>query len=310
MEYSRKLLFVLLALFLSSCDQVHVPENKDIKSVGISTAAEYLVKDLVIEHGSVSNHTRLYMQEGSDGEFITIIPSLGRGIEDYTEDYNSTLTTRLVEAGFKVILIQPRGIGESSGDLNPTSVDMQMLADDIKATLDAMNIKKLHVAGHAFGNRLGRTFATIYPDYVDRIILLASGGNFKMEAEAESCLRGSINTKLSDDERLKQIQCAFFAEGNDASVWLQGWYPMLAQAQINAATTIDTDFYKRAGGKDILLIQATEDFIAPPELAGKALAVELGAQVSYVEVENAGHALTSERPDIVAKIMIDYLGSN
>jgi len=282
--------------------------SNDIQKAGMNTAADYLAEDLVIEHGDASNHVRLYRLDDSTGETITIIPSLGRGVEDYTEDYDSTLTTRLVEAGFKVILIQPRGIGKSTGNLNPASVGMKMLADDIKATLDSMNIKKLHIAGHAFGNRLGRTFATMYPDYVDHVILLASGGNFKIGPEAENCLRGSINMKLAEDERLKNIHCAFFAEGNDASVWLQGWYPRLAAAQINAATTIDTDFYKAAGGKNILLIQATEDFIAPPELAGKALAAELGAQLSYVEVENAGHALTSEQPEIVAKIMIEYLG--
>jgi pimeloyl-ACP methyl ester carboxylesterase len=219
------------------------------------------------------------------------------------------LTARLVEAGFKVILIQPRGIGKSTGDLTPTNVDMKLLADDIKATLDSMNIKKLHVAGHAFGNRLARVFATVYPDYVDSVILLASGGNFEMEPKAENCLRGSINMKLPDDERLQNIQCAFFAQGNDASIWLQGWYPKLAAAQINAAITIDTDFYKAAGGKNILLIQATEDLIAPPELAGKALAAELGAQLTYAEVENAGHALTSEQPEIVAQIMIKYLAA-
>ena len=282
--------------------------SSDIKAVEMNTAADYLAEDLVIEHGDASNHVRLYRLDDSTGETITIIPSLGRGVEDYTEEYDSTLTARLVEAGYKVILIQPRGIGKSTGDLNATRVDMKMLADDIKATLDLMNIKRLHIAGHAFGNRLARVFATLYPDYVDSVILLASGGNFTMEPEAENCLRGSINITLSEDERLKNIHCAFFAEGNDASVWLQGWYPKLAAAQINAATTIDADFYKAAGGKNILLIQATEDFIAPPELAGKVLAAELGRQLTYIEVENAGHALTSERPEIVAKIMIEYLG--
>lgn len=282
----------------------------DKSSTGkVATAEDYLAQNVVIEHGSASNHVRLYMKDGSDGEFITIIPSLGRGVEDYTEAYDSTITTRLAEAGFRVVLIQPRGIGQSRGDLSPTNVDMELLADDLKATLDSMAIERLHITGHAFGNRLGRTFATLYPEYVDSVILLASGGNFQIEPKAEHCLRGSLNMKLPDDERTKMIHCAFFAQGNDASIWLPGWYPKLAAAQINAATTIDTDFYKSAGGKNILLIQATEDFIAPPELAGKVLAAELGDQVSYVEVKNAGHALTSEQPEQVAKYMIEYLST-
>ena len=283
--------------------------DKVLDTTEVTTASDYLVEDVVIEHGDAANHVRLYMKKGAGGDFITILPSLGRGVEDYTEQYDSTITTRLSEAGFKILLIQPRGIGKSQGDLTPKHTSMQVLADDIKAILDAMGIKKIHVAGHAFGNRLGRTFATMYPDYVDHVILLASGGNFEMTPKAENCLRGSINVKLPDDERVEMIDCAFFAEGNDASIWLKGWYPRLAFAQIHAAQTIDTNFYKRAAGKSILLLQATEDLIAPPELSGKVLAAELGEQVTYIEVEHAGHALTSEQPEIVAQAIINYLAA-
>jgi hypothetical protein len=55
---------------------------------------------------------------------------------------------------------------------------------------------------------------------------------------------------------------------NDPDVWLDGWYPQLAAAQVLAAQMINGNFYKKAGGKDFLLIQAVEDFLAPPEQAG------------------------------------------
>ena len=131
-----------------------------------------------------------------------------------------------------------------------------------------------------------------------------------MSDDQKSCLLGAFNYSLTDTQRLAEIQCAFFAQGNDPRLWLHGWYPQLAQAQIQAAIMISGDFYKKAGGKPFLIVQPTEDFIAPPDKSGKVLKRELGDQVTYREVEHAGHAVTSEQPDQVAEYLIQYFGRN
>ncbi|SDZ84445.1 alpha/beta fold hydrolase [Microbulbifer marinus] len=256
---------------------------------------------------NADNHVRIYAKKRDEGDYVVIIPSLGRGVEDYTEQYHSTITTRLAEAGYQVVLIQPRGAGKSSGDLTPANASMSMFAQDIKVVLDDLNINKANFIGHAFGNRLARTFATLYPEYVDHLVLMASGGNFTMDEKQETCLKNSFNLKLPDEERVGYIDCAFFAKGNDASIWLTGWYPELAAAQMLAANMINPDFYKKAGGKSFLLIQAAEDFIAPPENAGRRLKQELGDQVTYIEIPDAGHALSSEQPDAIATYIVNYL---
>ncbi|MEA3456710.1 MAG: alpha/beta hydrolase [Campylobacterota bacterium] len=288
---------IYLALFIG------ILEAKEKKM----SAQQYLQSDEVIEHKYAANHVRIYGQDSSRGRFITIIPSLGRGVEDYTEEFDSTITTRLAEAGYRVILIQPRGIGKSRGDLTPANASMSMFAQDIKAVLDIKSIKSAVLIGHAFGNRLARTFATLYPSYVDDLVLMASGGNFEMDNQQKSCLRGSIDPKLEKKARLEAIDCAFFAKGNDPTVWLDGWYVDLAQAEILASVMINGDFFKKAGGKHFLLLQAAEDFIAPPDKSGKVLKAELGDQVTYVEIANAGHALSSEQPDLISKHIIKYL---
>ena len=308
MNNSYFLVYVLLLASLS-CNQstrdTQVADLQEFQSPKV--ASSYLSVDTLIYSAEAASQVRIFSKEENQGEFVTILPSLGRGVEDYTEAYNSTLTTDLVETGYNVVLIQPRGIGKSTGDLTPSEVSMEDLANDLKSTLDSLRIEKLHVIGHAFGNRLARTFATLYTSRVDKLILLACGGNAEMNPEAKKCLRASFDLKLSDEERLKMIRCAFFAQGNDPSVWLGGWYPKLALAEINAATSIDGNFYKKAGGKQFLIVQATEDFIAPPQQAGLALKDDLGDQAVYVEVQNAGHALTSEQPEEVARHVIDYL---
>jgi pimeloyl-ACP methyl ester carboxylesterase len=69
---------------------------------------------------------------------------------------------------------------------------------------------------------------------------------------------------------------------------------------------VNADFYKKAGGKHFMIIQAAEDFIAPPDKAGEVLKAELGDQVRYVEIQRAGHALSSEQPDQISKYIVEY----
>ena len=182
-----------------------------------------------------------------------------------------------------------------------------MLALDIKASLDAMHIEKTSLIGHGFGNRVARTFTTLFPSYVNNLVLMASGGDFELSEKQQSCLSNSFNAALKDDDRLVSIDCAFFAKGNDPKVWLNGWYPALANAQIFTANMINGDFFKKAGGKPFLIIQPAEDFIAPPAKAGRVLKEELGSQVTYLEIPHAGHALSPEQPDKVEAAIVKYL---
>ena len=270
-------------------------------------ADAYLVDELIVEQpDGATNHVRIYGKSTSVGRWVTIIPSLGRGVEDYTEAYRSSLTTKLAEAGYRVVLVQPRGIGKSSGDLNPERMSMALLANDLATVFDAIGADRVRLIGHAFGNRLARVFATAQPDRVSGLVLVASGGDFELNAEQRYCLSRSFDLSLERMERLEAIGCAFFATGNDPSIWFDGWYPKLAAAQIVSATSIKSSEFKAAGGLPFMLIQPGEDFIAPPDLAGRKLAAELPDQVTYAEIPIAGHAITSEQPDLVANLIIAY----
>lgn len=275
---------------------------------GRAAAYHHMVAErMVVQPDGATSHVRIFARDATAGGWVSIVPSLGRGVEDYTEDYASSLTSRLVAAGYRVILVQPRGIGRSTGNLTPSAMSMSLFANDLKTAFDSIGAQPVDLIGHAFGNRLTRTFATLFPDKVDRVVLLASGGDFDMGPEREACLRETFDLGLERQARLRALQCAFFARGNDPSVWLDGWYPQLAAAQIQAGSMINGDFFKAAGGRPILLIQAGEDNIAPPALAGRVLAKELGSQVTYAEIPFAGHALSSEQPDLVADIVLVFL---
>lgn len=259
------------------------------------------------DDGPVSHVRILGPEGGRPDRWVALVPSLGRGVEDFLPVFGSSLAQDLARRGFGVLLIQPRGIGQSTGTLNAKSTTMELLSGDMLKVIDAFGIPKVSLVGHAFGNRLSRYFSATRPDRVEALVLLAAGGDFELSKEQRDCLLGSFNPSSSDEERLTAIACAFFAKGNDPSVWLEGWHPALAMAQANAALSVASDEFKRAGGVPFLLVQPEQDFIAPRELAGQALKQELGDQVTYVEVKDAGHALLPEQPEELARIVGDYL---
>lgn len=275
------------------------------------SAEDFLLSDeLVTRFDGWQSHVRVYGSEkrAERDEYVVLLPSLGRGVEDFTEQYGSNLTSRLAQAGYRVVLIQPRGIGKSTGDITPGVVTLETLVSDIKQVLDTLGITRAHFVGHAFGNRVARSFATLHPAYVTDVTLLAAGGQRALTPEQRNTLLAIFLT-ADDQIRLGFIEKAFFAPGGDASVWLYGWNTPAALAQGFAAENPVLDFLD-AGGKPILLIQPAEDFIAPPEDAGRLLAEQLGDQVTYVELPNTGHALLPERPNTVAARMIAFFASS
>ena len=101
------------------------------------------------------------------GSSMVLLPSLGRGAEDF-----DPMADVLVAAGYRVLRPQPRGIGASSA--TPTYADLQDCSNDIAAIIEADGNGPAIMVGHAFGNRVSRLLATIRPDLVTGVVLVAA----------------------------------------------------------------------------------------------------------------------------------------
>ena len=99
---------------------------------------------------------------------------------------------------------------------------------------------------------------------------------------------------------------AFFAPGNDPTVWRGGWYPEVAAAQIAATRATPVDGWWNAGSStSLLVIQGLQDTVAPPE-NGRMMKAEMGDRVELLEIDGAGHALLPEQPEKIAAAIIAY----
>lgn len=234
-----------------------------------------------------------------EGPAVVLIPSLGRGAADFDD-----LAARLAEAGFRAIAPEPRGIGGSTGPID--GLTMFDLAADAAAVISALDAAPATLVGHAFGNRVARMTATEHPELVESLVLLACGGAVPPAPEHAAALRLVFDMSVPDDEHLAAVDTAFFAPGNDASVWTGGWYGDVAHAQGKATNALDPAHWLDAGSADVLVVQPLDDVVALPANAAFILD-RIGDRASLVEIADAGHALLPEQPDAVAAAVLGWL---
>jgi pimeloyl-ACP methyl ester carboxylesterase len=135
-------------------------------------------------------------------------------------------------------------------------------------------------------------------------ILAAAAKSYPREL-AEAVTR-CADTSLSDTERLKYLQLAFFAPGHDASPWLEGFYPEVNASQRAAGLATAQEEWWSAGSAPLLDLQAALDPFRPRETED-ALREELGARVTVATIPDAGHALVPEQPQAVIAALLGWM---
>jgi pimeloyl-ACP methyl ester carboxylesterase len=272
----------------------------------IAPAAAQQPRRITVEHGDV----HLIVLDQGSGPVIVILPSLGRGAEDY-----DVVAAYLAADGFRVLRPQPRGIGGSTGPLQ--GLTLHDYAADIAAVIrqEAPDGRAI-VVGHAFGNFVARMLATDSPERVRAVVLAAAspgkappGSTEKpISPEIRAAIDGSGDLSLPDAKRLEYLQMAFFAPGHDATVWLTGWYPEAKKAQSAASAATPVDLWFAAGSAPILDLQAEDDTVAPRKFAS-VVRDALGERVTVVVIPDAGHALAPEQPKAMADAIAAYASS-
>ncbi len=252
----------------------------------------------IVAHGDA----RIEVLIDGDGPPIVLLPSLGRGAEDF-----EPIAQRLAAAHFRVLRPQPRGIGRSRGPL--AGIDLHDYATDVAAVISHEDRGPAFVVGHAFGNRVARMLATDRPDLVSGISLVAANvGRDPSPPQVREAIRKSANPSLPDAERLEALQFAFFAPGNGARAWLEGWHPEVLTAERVAGDRTPREEDYAGGTAPILYLQPDHDPLAHADDA-RAFKRALGDRVTIVVVPHASHAAIAEQPDFISAALIDYARS-
>ncbi len=241
------------------------------------------------------------------GPTIVLLASAGRAASDFNE-----LVLALNEAGYRTIAIDPSGVGTS------TLLEMEGLTQHdlargvheiVEAEVPAGEL--IVILGHAFGNRIARTYATDYPERVAATILAAAGGKVAIAPRINEALLRSFWTFMPDWWRRKEVRLAFFSGDNPIpDYWMGGW--SLQTGRLQGAVTRNTPVgeWWKGGTAPLLVVQGMDDTIAPPEHTAVLLKQEFGDRITIVEIENAGHALFPEQPEKIASAMLGFLAQH
>jgi long-chain acyl-CoA synthetase len=88
----------------------------------------------------------------------------------------------------RVIAIDQRGHGRS--DKPESNYHMKTLLNDLTSVLDALGVNQpITLVGHSFGGAVAAEFASAHPERVERLALVATAGEFKLNRMYSSLLR-------------------------------------------------------------------------------------------------------------------------
>ncbi len=243
-----------------------------------------------------------YLIQG-EGEAVVLLPggSLDVG-------YMEGLAEALAGAGYRVVRINPRGAGKSTGP--EEGVTLHTLASDVAGVIKALDLQPANVGGHAFGNRVARALAADHPELVRSVILFAAGGKVSPAPPAQQALKTIFNPASTETELLEAMKYMVGDPANAGTVWeilKPSRAPRAAVIQSAAAEqTPLEEWWAPPGQTKYLVLQGADDQAAPPE-NGMLLKQELGERVTLVEMPKAGHLVLVEQPQQVADAVLSFL---
>ncbi|RZJ29714.1 MAG: alpha/beta hydrolase [Flavobacterium sp.] len=256
--------------------------------------------------------------------------------KNFAGNYWEQTAKDLSAQGYRVIIPDQIGFGKSS-KTDAIQYSFQLMAQQTKALLDQLQIKKITVLGHSMGGMLATRFALMYSEMTEKLILENPIGleDWKTVVPYQSVDDWNKSELAQTYEKLKAYQQNSYYHGQwkpEYDKWLNqlaGWlsnenYPLIAK---NSALLYDMIFtqpvvYEFGNLKmPVLLIIGQEDRTAlgkdkAPEEAksklgnypqlGKATAAKI-KNAKLVELPGLGHSPHIENYNAVIKPLLEFL---
>ena len=112
----------------------------------------------------------LYSKIKGEGKpFIIIHGFLGMS------DNWKTLGLQFAQLGYQIHLLDMRNHGKS---FHSDEFNYEIMAEDVKAYVDFHNLQNITLLGHSMGGKIAMLFATLYPEYVEKLIIADIGPKY------------------------------------------------------------------------------------------------------------------------------------
>jgi pimeloyl-ACP methyl ester carboxylesterase len=216
--------------------------------------------------------------------------------------------------GFGVLAVDLPGHGRSKGEPLAT---VEAMADWLLALLDTAGVKNAFLIGHSMGSLVGLETAFRAPDRISRLCMVGTAYPMKV---SDTLLNASLNEEQRAIDMVNIWSHSTMAHKPSApgpGFFVMGGSQRLMQriSQGNPAKVFHTDFSAcnayangETAAKSVqapaLLLLGKRDMMTPPK-AGLGLSKVL-AQCTVVQLDNCGHALMAEQPDLVLDTLFGF----
>jgi pimeloyl-ACP methyl ester carboxylesterase len=258
----------------------------------------------IVESGLVklADSTIEYFSRG-EGDPIILLPAT-----NLTVGYMDALARELAKGGYRVVSINFRGSGKSTGASEGAS--LKTMAEDVVGVMKALGLGPAHIAGNDFGNRVARELAAVQPDLARSVILLSVSGRVEPKPDALHALDVVFNPKSSDADVVAAMPYLVSNSADSARLWgllKPSRDPAVgAIERAAAAATPYDDWWAPSGDAKYLILQGEDDLIAPPK-NGVQLQKDIGDRATLINVPRTGHLFPLEQPQATASRMIDFI---
>lgn len=227
-----------------------------------------------------------------------------------------TSVLNLLSAYHQVIIFDNRGIGQTV--CSDSSFSIEMMADDVMALIQQLNLKKPIIIGQSMGSAIAQDIGRRYAAQIEKIVLMNTFAYLTKLPEMVFELVGEFqrmnlpliyqvksvlpwvysNAFLSEQGQVANL--IRFAQQNPYPQSLLGY-----ERQLTALKLFDSRTWLHEVKTSALIIAGEEDIIAPV-VGAKQVQNKLSNQTQMVMVPG-GHASPIEQPKKVAKAILEFV---
>ncbi|NHI92222.1 MAG: alpha/beta hydrolase [Candidatus Lokiarchaeota archaeon] len=260
------------------------------------------------------NDIKMYYEVHGEGFPFVMIMGLTANV-----DWWDAPTIEKLSKFYKVIIFDNRGAGRT--DKPKMDYSIKLFADDTIELMKALKIQKTHMFGISMGGMIAQELALNYPKQVEKLILCAThcglSKTILASPEVMEVLTKSRANPTPEEIAKDTIPLLYpkdFIEKNPDlikdSLEMMTKHPIpLFAYQLQLAAIMKFDACRRIKklNKSTLIIHGTKDILIP---TGNAHILEKRIpNAKKILIDGAGHGLVRQEPEILTRLMLEFLES-
>jgi pimeloyl-ACP methyl ester carboxylesterase len=245
-----------------------------------------------------------------EGDPIIILHGLFGMLDNW-----QTFAKKLAE-DYMVILIDQRNHGKSP---HADEFNYTLLAEDLKNFMDSNWIYQAHIIGHSMGGKTAMQFASLYPDAVEKLVVVDIGPN--ENPSGHDIIFEALNSVPIDkvDSR-KEVEKVLQKKISDLSVILflmknlqreksggYKWKMNLASLEKNYSHILDSIEVSSPIEIDTLFAKGDRSNYINAEVEKEITEKFLSSTIKTIG--NSGHWIHAEQPEELYKIITEFVRS-